>query len=250
MGKEEKAELLAEIVEAERQILLWERKIQLEKEMQEALDPNIGQSENQQLKKEIHRMELRLNELHKRQEDLIRDIERSVYKRDSIQVKYTNKDKQEDQKAKKSMKESTSSQISKQVQTLKGTLNQTLQNTKQIDQNIRQFQQESQQLAVQVQELNERLEVGENRIFEMNYKMNERKVGRLVNICKIAELQARARKIEEIGTNKARLAYPEDMLRNKHSEIVTQNEKIKAALRNFVENNPELNPIVEGLISL
>lgn len=31
--KEQKAEILAEIVQAERQILLWERKIQLEKEM-------------------------------------------------------------------------------------------------------------------------------------------------------------------------------------------------------------------------
>ena len=31
--KEDKAEILSEIVEAERQILLWERKIQLEKEM-------------------------------------------------------------------------------------------------------------------------------------------------------------------------------------------------------------------------
>jgi chromosome segregation ATPase len=31
--KEQKADVLAEIVEAERQILLWERKIQLEKEM-------------------------------------------------------------------------------------------------------------------------------------------------------------------------------------------------------------------------
>ena len=40
--KEEKAEILAEIVQAERQILLWERKIQLEKEMQDALDPEIG----------------------------------------------------------------------------------------------------------------------------------------------------------------------------------------------------------------
>ena len=34
---------MAEIVQAERQILLLERKIQLEKEMQDALDPNIGQ---------------------------------------------------------------------------------------------------------------------------------------------------------------------------------------------------------------
>ena len=43
--REEKAELMNEIVECERQILLWERKYQLESEMQEALDPNVGQSE-------------------------------------------------------------------------------------------------------------------------------------------------------------------------------------------------------------
>lgn len=43
--REEKAELMQEIQECERQILLWERKYQLEREMQEALDPNVGQSE-------------------------------------------------------------------------------------------------------------------------------------------------------------------------------------------------------------
>lgn len=54
--REEKADLMNEIVECERQILLWERKYQLEREMQEALDPNVGQSEIEELKKELHRM--------------------------------------------------------------------------------------------------------------------------------------------------------------------------------------------------
>ena len=57
---------MAEIVEAERQILLWERKITLEKEMQEALDPTIGQTEIVAMRMEIHRMELRLNVLKQR----------------------------------------------------------------------------------------------------------------------------------------------------------------------------------------
>ena len=34
-----------EIVECERQILLWERKYQLEKEMQDVIDPSVGQTE-------------------------------------------------------------------------------------------------------------------------------------------------------------------------------------------------------------
>lgn len=64
--KDEKAQLLSEIVESEKQILLWERKIHLEKEMQETLDPNYGQKEIQELKKEIHRMELRLDDIRKK----------------------------------------------------------------------------------------------------------------------------------------------------------------------------------------
>lgn len=86
--KEQKADILAEIVEAERQILLWERKIQLEKEMQDALDPTIGQTEIVAMKKEIHRMELRYDQLKKKQEEMIKDMERSVFKRETIQLKY------------------------------------------------------------------------------------------------------------------------------------------------------------------
>jgi len=83
---------LQNIVEAERQLLLWERKIQLEKEIQSALDPEIGQTEIKSLKKEIHRMELRLEEVRKRQEQTIHEMERSVYKREMIQVKYIKND--------------------------------------------------------------------------------------------------------------------------------------------------------------
>jgi coiled-coil domain-containing protein 40 len=75
-------------VEAERQILLWKRKTQLEQEMQEALDPTIGQTEIVAMRKEIHRMKLRYDQLRKKQEELIKDMERSVFKRETIQLKY------------------------------------------------------------------------------------------------------------------------------------------------------------------
>ena len=86
--KQEKAEILAEIMQAERQILLWERKIQLEKEMQDALDPTIGQTEIVAMRKEIHRMELRYDQLRKKQEEMIKDMERAIFKRETIQLKY------------------------------------------------------------------------------------------------------------------------------------------------------------------
>ena len=52
--------------------MIWERRLELEREMQAALEPDVGQDVAQTLRKEIHRMELTLGELKKRQESLIR----------------------------------------------------------------------------------------------------------------------------------------------------------------------------------
>ena len=82
--KEQKTDILSEVVEAEKQILLWERKYQLEKEMQDALDPTIGQTEIVAMKKEIHRMQLQYDLFRKEQEKLIKDMERAVFKRETI----------------------------------------------------------------------------------------------------------------------------------------------------------------------
>ena len=40
------------------------------------------------MKKEIHRMELRYEQLRKKQEQMIKDMERAVFKRETIQLKY------------------------------------------------------------------------------------------------------------------------------------------------------------------
>ena len=66
-----KRDVLAEIVEVERQIMLWERKIILEREMAEVLDPTVGQDVVGDMRKEIHRMELRHGELMRLQEKLM-----------------------------------------------------------------------------------------------------------------------------------------------------------------------------------
>lgn len=64
--RENKAELLGQITECERQIFLWERKIQLEQEMQKALNPNVSKKELKLLKKELHVMNLKYNDIKKK----------------------------------------------------------------------------------------------------------------------------------------------------------------------------------------
>ncbi|KAF8063043.1 CCDC40 [Scenedesmus sp. PABB004] len=99
--------LLDDLLEAERQIMLAERKIQLEKEMQarrgsmrqgdagwppaprpqEVLDPTVGEGVVAAMKREVHRMELRHADLLRTQERLMQELERALSKHEIIGVK-------------------------------------------------------------------------------------------------------------------------------------------------------------------
>lgn len=89
--KRAKASLTDQIVDAERQALLWEKKIQLHKETKEALDPTVGQAETQSMEREIHRMTLRLEALKREEERLSIEMERAVNKRTSIELRFKTK---------------------------------------------------------------------------------------------------------------------------------------------------------------
>ncbi|XP_049428773.1 coiled-coil domain-containing protein 40 [Epinephelus fuscoguttatus] len=82
--QEEKERLLNSLLEAERQIMLWEKKIKLVKETLSVVDSEVGQGEIQAMKAEIHRMEVRLNQLMKQQEQLLRESEATVARRETI----------------------------------------------------------------------------------------------------------------------------------------------------------------------
>jgi len=86
-GRNTKRDVLAEMVEVERQAMLWERKIMLEKEMKEVLDPSVGQDVVGEMKREIHRMQLRHAELMRLQDKLMADLERALSKRELIAMK-------------------------------------------------------------------------------------------------------------------------------------------------------------------
>ncbi|KAJ3014618.1 Coiled-coil domain-containing protein 40 [Thoreauomyces humboldtii] len=91
--KSEKQRALQGLIEAERQMMLWEKKIQLARETQAALDPNIGATEIREMEAEIHRMRLRHASMLKLQEKMIAEMEKSVYRRESIATRTKTKGK-------------------------------------------------------------------------------------------------------------------------------------------------------------
>merc|ERR1712025_1408659 len=85
--KGEKDQCVDDIKETEQQIMFLERKIQLAKETIEALDPNVGRAENTKMKQEIHRMDLRYVQLKKKQEQMIKEMEDAIYRKEQIKNK-------------------------------------------------------------------------------------------------------------------------------------------------------------------
>ncbi|XP_051567998.1 coiled-coil domain-containing protein 40 [Myxocyprinus asiaticus] len=83
---EEKERLINSLVEAERQIMLWEKRTQLMRETRSAIDSDIGQGDIRTMRAEIHRMEVHYAQLMRRQERLLRDMESVVARRETIVV--------------------------------------------------------------------------------------------------------------------------------------------------------------------
>jgi len=243
--KEEKADLLQNIVEAERQLLLWERKIQLEKEIQDALDPNIGQSEIKLLKKDIHMMELRLDELRKQQEHTITEMERAVYKRETIQLKYTKPDDYN-----KKLGKENKTQISKQIDSLRGSLTQTSNNNKEYDKKLN-------QLSAQMKERNNEMSLIENETgrIEQEYnekanELNQRRVERLMGVFEVVKRQTQYRAYDSIAANKLRFDAPEQQLRQRFEKQREMNVQILDVFRELSDNYPQYSGVFQSLIDV
>ncbi|CUG90145.1 Hypothetical protein, putative [Bodo saltans] len=82
-----KAELLSQILNAERDVMFWEKKIQIAKETELALDPNIGKDEINRMRREIYIMEQRLSNLQREQRRKIEDMQKLVDHRDVLRTK-------------------------------------------------------------------------------------------------------------------------------------------------------------------
>mmetsp|Transcript_1510 Transcript_1510/g.2491 ORF Transcript_1510/g.2491 Transcript_1510/m.2491 type:complete len:914 (+) Transcript_1510:102-2843(+) len=117
--KTAKSTLMDEIVEMERQGLLWEKKIQLDKETRMALDPTVGQKETENMEKEIHRMALRFEALKREQERLSIEMERAINKRSTITTRYSKPTPARATKSAAASKELTQANAKKRIAVLK-----------------------------------------------------------------------------------------------------------------------------------
>ncbi|XP_077980301.1 coiled-coil domain-containing protein 40-like [Glandiceps talaboti] len=142
---EEKERLLNSLVEAERQIMLWEKKTQLAREAKAAVDSEVGQGEIRAMKAEIHRMQVRYTQLMKQQEKMIQDMEKAVSRRDTIVTRG-------DAQSKMNKKIETKGTFQKKLSEMKKKIKQTQQDAHSCDGDIGELRVHQQQLSQQLEE--------------------------------------------------------------------------------------------------
>ena len=86
-----RTKILGEITDIEEKIKEYEKKIQVEKEIQDELCMSKDAIDTKGMEKEISKMKRRLESLATMQEQLLRDMELAIQKREDIAVKYSNR---------------------------------------------------------------------------------------------------------------------------------------------------------------
>eukprot|EP00767_Chilomastix_cuspidata_P003705 gnl/Chilomastix_cuspidata/383.p1 GENE.gnl/Chilomastix_cuspidata/383~~gnl/Chilomastix_cuspidata/383.p1 ORF type:complete len:809 (-),score=318.24 gnl/Chilomastix_cuspidata/383:622-3048(-) len=83
-ARESRALLEAELIEVEKQKMYWQRKIRIESEIQQTLNPSASNNEAASVRKETALMELRLSQVKREQRILVKRMEVAVGKREAI----------------------------------------------------------------------------------------------------------------------------------------------------------------------
>ncbi|TPX67959.1 hypothetical protein SpCBS45565_g03525 [Spizellomyces sp. 'palustris'] len=219
--KAEKQRALQGLVEAERQMMLWEKKIQLARETQAALDPNVGATEIKEMQAEIHRMKLRYASMLKLQEKMVAEMEKSVYRRESITARTKTKGKGGGQIS-----------LQKAITDLTKKIRMTMNDLRECDQDIVALQSSQENLTAQVSQASNSitdLEAKEQQLLtDIETQLQKKEL--LANQTLLKQRQAR--RYRDVADGKysflVREADQREVERDKHKERL---EKIDSVIR-------------------
>jgi hypothetical protein len=249
--REEKADTLTQILEVERQIHLWERKIILEEQMQEIVKPDKGIKEIDEMKSVLHRQSLLHKKLQQEQELVIKNMEMAIERRDFIKVRYP-VDKygfSNDKKPNKTSSSGLSSQTNRELKNLKDDIKHLEKGKVEINNNLAILLENKQTLDFQLKSINEessdlseRLRKDRNDYLKYKIQCNN-----LLCLTKIN--QDSTKLLEEFKANKLKLRRKDDVIKDiQKSKAETQ--QIVEILKNYRDTHPETSDYINQLLAI
>ena len=240
--REEKADTLAQIIETERQIHLWERKIELQEQMQKIIKPESGLKEIDEMKSYIHRQKLLYKKLQAEQDDIIKNMERSVQRRDFIKVRYP-------------VDEFGTGNVKQKVNKTK-EINDLMEQINHINRKKKEYSNKITNTKNQVNELNNEINQLENEsfniqtnAFDVRNKYFKEKIKSNNLFCKTKQFQDGSKLIEDFQNKKFK-PKNKNVLNEEISKIQNENEQLLETLRNFKDTHNEMGVIIEEVMKI
>jgi hypothetical protein len=204
--------------------MLWEKKIQLARETQAALDPNVGATELRDMEQEIHRMKLRQGQLVKLQEKLILEMERAIYRHGDI----SDKASRIKTGGGKSTFNSAQHAIEKELGELNRRIKKLLLDLKEHNVESTRLLEAQKHVTKQIHCTEESQRKLEERHVELEKESFQKAEQRIVRLYNINSLQTRARRYLDLKNSKYVLAVKEADARQ--TELEKQRERTKKIL--------------------
>ncbi|KAG7492162.1 hypothetical protein MATL_G00012130 [Megalops atlanticus] len=189
--QEEKERLLNLLVETERQVMLWEKKTQLAKESQLAVNSEIGQGDIHSMKAEIHRMEVRYAQLMKQQGRLLNEMEAVVARRETIEIQSRAQGRAE-------RKHPTHTDFHVILQGLRRKIQDTQKQIKECESVIEELQESQERLSTSLREKQQQLNELQSTSAVLTADLRSLQDSKERNLARLVALQARAKQLQAV----------------------------------------------------
>ncbi|XP_032234443.2 coiled-coil domain-containing protein 40 [Nematostella vectensis] len=218
---EEKERLLNSLVEAERQIMLWEKKTQLAREAKHAVDSDYGQGEIHSMKAEIHRMEVRYAQLMRQQEKMIQDMEKAVVRREVIITRG-------DAQAKMGRVANTKGSFQKKLVDMKKKIKQTNNDANACDAEIQGLRENQVHVSQELEEKQVTCQQLQSRLDELDADVDKMAEDRQRNLADIVAIQQKAKYYNQLkeGRYTALCKTPESL----EAEMQKQRDRLQSLM--------------------
>ena len=224
-------QLADDLMETEKAIMMWEKKLQLAREMKEALDPNYGAGELKSMKNEITRMELRLKQIKHQQENIVKEMEFALKRRETIAdrgavQKRLNKDK-------------TRSDITKGITELKRQAKRLNDETAKYDQSIQDDTAAQRDIEAEIEQLTHIMRESQQKKNEIESALRSEEHTKAVFQAKLEKLHQKNRYFQAQGAKT--VLKSQDAFESAYQNVKNQETQLVALLDSLANDFPHLS---------
>ena len=241
---EEKVDLLSQIMEAERQISLWEKKIELQDQLQKIIKPENGKKEIDEMKNYINKQKLIYNKLVNEQENIIKNMEKNIQRRDFLKVKYpVNENKNNFNKIKGNTNKN------KEINNLMEQINKINKKKKEYNNKIASTKNAVDEINDNINQLNFDSVNYKNNAFDLRNEYFRGKINSNNLFCKSKKYQESSKMIEDFSSNKFK-PRKKDILREELKLCKNENNELINLLNNFKHSHQEMSFIIDEVLKI